>query len=147
MSYVKQNWTTGDTITASKMNHIEDGIIDNGYDLVISSIQPVNTGVQNISDWSIIQGSITNIEEKLENGLPINAIAIVWESQWSVNPPNDTRYYLPLIEFLGPYNMLCFSGMTKYGVDSTSATTHNIFANFQYDNSSKILTKGILSID
>lgn len=26
MSYTKQTWTTGDTITAEKLNHMEDGI-------------------------------------------------------------------------------------------------------------------------
>ncbi len=28
MSYTKQTWETGDTITAEKLNHIEDGIDD-----------------------------------------------------------------------------------------------------------------------
>ena len=26
MSYTKQNWATGDKITADKLNHIEDGV-------------------------------------------------------------------------------------------------------------------------
>ena len=26
MAYVKNTWTTGDTITADKLNHMEDGI-------------------------------------------------------------------------------------------------------------------------
>lgn len=30
MAYTKQTWTTGDTVTASKMNHIEDGIENAG---------------------------------------------------------------------------------------------------------------------
>lgn len=30
MSYVKQDWTSGDVITAEKLNHIEDGIADAG---------------------------------------------------------------------------------------------------------------------
>lgn len=29
MSYNKQTWATGETITAEKLNHIEDGIADN----------------------------------------------------------------------------------------------------------------------
>lgn len=28
MSYTKQTWQTGDTITAEKLNHIEDGVDD-----------------------------------------------------------------------------------------------------------------------
>lgn len=30
MSYEKQTWSTGETITANKLNHIEDGIADGG---------------------------------------------------------------------------------------------------------------------
>ena len=30
MSYTKQTWATGDVITASKMNHMEDGIASGG---------------------------------------------------------------------------------------------------------------------
>lgn len=30
MSYEKQNWATGDVITAEKLNHMEDGIEDSG---------------------------------------------------------------------------------------------------------------------
>lgn len=38
MAYTKQTWATGDTITAAKLNHIEDGIEDaggSGFDLVV----------------------------------------------------------------------------------------------------------------
>ena len=39
MSYTKQTWNTGDTITAEKLNHMEDGIGSGGtaYDLVINT--------------------------------------------------------------------------------------------------------------
>ena len=30
MSYTKQTWNTGDTITADKLNHMEDGIMESG---------------------------------------------------------------------------------------------------------------------
>lgn len=30
MSYVEQTWTTGDTITAEKLNHMESGIAESG---------------------------------------------------------------------------------------------------------------------
>ena len=30
MSYEKQTWSTGETITANKLNHMEDGIADGG---------------------------------------------------------------------------------------------------------------------
>lgn len=37
MAYTKQTWATGDTITAEKLNHMEDGIAENSiYDIVFS---------------------------------------------------------------------------------------------------------------
>ena len=30
MSYEKQTWVTGETITAEKLNHMEDGIMESG---------------------------------------------------------------------------------------------------------------------
>ena len=38
MSYEKQTWTTGDTITAEKLNHMEDGIENNGT-LVVNAVE------------------------------------------------------------------------------------------------------------
>lgn len=35
MSYEKQTWQSGDTITATKLNHIEDGIANGGRSMVI----------------------------------------------------------------------------------------------------------------
>lgn len=36
MSYIKQTWTRGDTITADKLNHMEDGIANNGSFLIVN---------------------------------------------------------------------------------------------------------------
>lgn len=37
MAYIKQTWNTGDTITAEKLNHMEDGIASlSGYDFVLT---------------------------------------------------------------------------------------------------------------
>lgn len=37
MSYTKTNWATGDTITATKLNHMEDGIATGGGVLVVGA--------------------------------------------------------------------------------------------------------------
>lgn len=145
MSYTPTTWSTGDTITASALNKIEQGIAGSGgYDLVIASNIPVIEGQQTISNWSIIEGSIETCEEKLENGQPINAMAIVWDQQWSTDPPNDIRYYLPLIEYYGPYSILSFGGI--FNNTSPSGTFSNspcyVHASFRYNASTKVLTYG-----
>lgn len=39
MAYTKQTWATGDTVTAAKLNHMEDGIADGSYDLEFISVE------------------------------------------------------------------------------------------------------------
>ena len=44
MAYTKQTWVTGETITADKLNHIEDGIASiGGYDIVFSMTEDAIT--------------------------------------------------------------------------------------------------------
>lgn len=53
MAYEKQTWTTGEVITAEKLNHMEDGIADAGGDVVVvhASISQ-NNGVYTVNSVS-----------------------------------------------------------------------------------------------
>lgn len=42
MSYEKQNWESGQTITAEKLNHIENGIASTGGVLIVHEIEENN---------------------------------------------------------------------------------------------------------
>lgn len=44
MSYTKQTWQTGDTITAEKLNHIEDGVDDASRQLSDKQAAPSTAG-------------------------------------------------------------------------------------------------------
>lgn len=44
MSYEKNEWQTGDTITAEKLNNMEDGIADGGVALVVGVTADGSTG-------------------------------------------------------------------------------------------------------
>lgn len=39
MAYIKQTWTTGDTITADKLNHMEDGIANGSGGIVFVNME------------------------------------------------------------------------------------------------------------
>lgn len=148
MAYTPTTWNTGDDVTATKLNKIENGIANaGGYDLVIASRAGINTGVssgtQTTNDWSIITGSIDACEEKLENNQPVNAIVIIWDQQWSIDPPNDMKYFLPLTYFHAPYCLLRFGGIVNESAPENNSLSNSpayIYVNFKYDSSTKALT-------
>lgn len=43
MAYEKTNWQTGDTVTAEKLNHAEQGIADNSAEVYVGTIVDGNT--------------------------------------------------------------------------------------------------------
>ena len=75
MSYTKQTWATGDTVTADKLNHMEDGIDSAGgasYDLVIE-LDDNNVG--SAESGEVISGTFTACETKaLTNTQPLNVL-------------------------------------------------------------------------
>lgn len=54
MSYEKQNWTTGDIITADKLNHMEDGIYSNSQ----------SGGAKTVTRGFIAEQSVTTLQEE-----------------------------------------------------------------------------------
>lgn len=63
MSYTKQTWTNGETITDTKLNHMEDGIADSGGGgaLVITATDyPEQQKIVLDKTWQEIQAVVTN---------------------------------------------------------------------------------------
>lgn len=125
MSYEPTTWLNGDTITAQKLNKMEQGIsaAGEGYDLVIASVVGVSTGQQNVNNWHVVSGSYEACEAKQEAGEPVNALAIVWEQQWSTDPPNDLKYYLPLVHYHAPYGLMRFGAILNDNLAASSIST------------------------
>lgn len=75
MSYTKHEWVNNETITASKLNNIEDGIEEaaqsesGGYDLVFNVLH---------DDYSatLIKGNLDSIVAKAKAGKPISVYGI-----------------------------------------------------------------------
>lgn len=73
MSYTPTQWTIGDTITASAMNKIENGIANAGgspWDAVIRLIHANNSGDDNSTNLtiSIVSGTYASLMAKINNG-------------------------------------------------------------------------------
>ena len=73
MSYTPTSWNTGDTITASALNKIENGIADAGgasWDAVIRLVHAENSGTdtpQNLTP-SIVSGTFAQLANKMMSG-------------------------------------------------------------------------------
>lgn len=73
MSYTPTTWTTGDTITATAMNKIENGIANAGgttWDAVIRLTHADNSGPDTTANLtpSIVSGTFSDISNKVLNG-------------------------------------------------------------------------------
>lgn len=73
MAYTKHEWTTGETITATNLNHMEDGIASAGGVMVVNSTFDANVGGdvldktwQEIYD-AVISGQTCIISESMES--------------------------------------------------------------------------------
>ena len=68
--YTKQTWASGDTITAAKLNHIEDGIENAPWDAVIRLTHTADSGEDipaNLAP-SIVCGTYNHLYEEVEDG-------------------------------------------------------------------------------
>ena len=64
MSYTKQTWATGDTITAAKLNHMEDGIAGGGA-LIVEVVPGEGTGEL------LLDNTAQEIYDALTSGTPV----------------------------------------------------------------------------
>ena len=75
MAYEKQTWATGDTITAQKLNHMEDGIAAGGddYDLELNFnfYNDSETGLVSSCDGEGVGASFTALCDKILSGEPL----------------------------------------------------------------------------
>ncbi len=84
MSYERHDWVDAETITAAKLNNIEDGVEEaaqsggGGYDLVIQ----INTPIPNSMSNCVVKsgGTAAALYDKAVNGEPVLALVIGFSS-------------------------------------------------------------------
>lgn len=91
MAYTPTTWTTGDTITATAMNKIENGIANAGGGFDAFIYKERGTG-----DWQII-GDFNSALAKVQNGIPLTVMALLIINYSSV----DCGWYAP--QLLGTF--------------------------------------------
>ena len=110
MSYTKQTWVTGDTITAEKLNHIEDGI-DGISDILIVNVD--YTGSANVLDKTY-----TEIKNALLSGQ--NIIICYEDVDEDEQYGYERRTYYPIVYL--EENIVQSEGGTYYSVYFTNGT-------------------------
>ena len=101
MSYTPNTWSNGDTITAAKLNNIEQGIVSvennsGGWDAIIRLTHADNSGGDTIENLtpSIISGTFAELTSKYQNG-GFPCILVQYYHPWG------TRFSAPMIAGFG----------------------------------------------
>ena len=76
MSYTPTTWTTGDTITATKLNKIENGIASAGSALIATASNLNNTS-NPLGYGSTLDKTFTEIYTALSGGIPVYVKAVI----------------------------------------------------------------------
>lgn len=81
MSYSPTTWTTGDTITATKLNKIEQGIADSGgggYDAEVYVYHDNNSAHD--FECTIISGTFAGLAAKIADEIPPTVLFRIWDN-------------------------------------------------------------------
>ena len=100
MSYTKQTWTTGDTVTATKLNHMEDGIAGAGasYDVVIQADTSLSDGGITSANLHLISGDYATIVAKAVAGNPVSALVYGYYEEDGVKVFMNSFVYIEIVE-------------------------------------------------
>ena len=153
MSYTKTEWRSGDIISTSRLNHIENGIEElslnsNDYDLVIESNGNIQLpGVYSSLNFNIIKGNILDCEQKIADGEPVNGVCIL-HNDWSGTSKNITQLILilPLTYWHGPYSFMGFGGVFYDYHESANNPLEYVGVCIYYDYTDGSILHGASSI-
>ena len=115
MSYTKQTWTTGETITATKLNHMEDGIEAAGveYDFTSSLTPTIDSRGVNSAYYTVTPSAAASLT--VANATKISAYLL-----------NQTTAYPLIVTYV------------YTGASSFSVTVKAIYASVQSTSTSTI---------
>lgn len=77
MSYTPNTWKLGDIITPQKLNNIEQGILNAGYDAIVHYYKAGNTS--DPAEITIKKGSYSSILELINNNVPPNILVQIYD--------------------------------------------------------------------
>lgn len=120
MAYEKQTWQTGDTITADKLNHIEDGINNSSqppekyaYDIMKDNLTP------ELVEQYLSEGKFLFHSYYIENENKYEMYYLLDQGRWGIYGVGDTieeieQYELRLFTPSYDNNLTVFKWITLY---------------------------------
>lgn len=140
MAYTPHTWTTNETITADKLNNIEQALASNGggdgFDLILY-IDSTASGGFSVNNVEIVKGNILECEQKVSDGETVNGI-LIGRGSWSYTPSGVNSPYTCMIANLNywccPYTYLSFSSIWPNGAGVSPQVRLDIFT-ITYDPS------------
>lgn len=72
MAYEKQEWKCGDTVTAERLNHIEDGIANSGGALVLKTVR---TEEVDACRYRYQGHTLQEVIDAMQSGTPVVAVS------------------------------------------------------------------------
>lgn len=120
MAYTPTNWTTGDTITATAMNKIENGIANagGGWDAIIRLTHANNSNADTPTDLtpSIVKGTFADLSSKISNG-DYPTILIQYYHPWGYRFAVPMAYIIYVSNQTITFNISGYSPMTSAFID------------------------------
>lgn len=120
MAYTPTTWVTGDTVTATKMNKMEQGIADSGsgYDAEVYAYHDNNSS----HDWefTIIRGTFSDLASKIDDNIVPSVLFNIWDD---LNFSNRivALGYLYSFDTISSSPQITFHAMQPYNTNGDSA--------------------------
>ena len=128
MAYTPTTWATGDTVTATKMNKLEQGVANAGsWDAVIRLTHSNDSGADTPANLtlSIIEGSFSDLSAKISNG-EYPTILVQYYHPWGI------RFAVPMAYITYSSNEVI--NITIAGF-SPMATAYAVYGNLAWSSS------------
>ena len=142
MSYTPTTWTTGDTITASALNKIENGIANAGGDSVAS----VRTSASGFDGGSKTFGYIVTAYRDNNTWVVSNDSDLTWVSFFGYSSPQDrvVNVMIPSDTDVAVFllDIMEDEPETSGGISSTSETLYYSYGSVVNGNAYKITGNG-----
>ena len=105
MSYTPNTWANGDTITAQKLNNIEQGVANNVPDAIIDIYHSNNSG--DSYEFTIVSGSYNSLKTLFLNNIAPSILVRIFDDYTNYIGCTNTVHFYSLPSTTYPNATIC----------------------------------------